>query len=100
MEINSSIIMFIVQLVISVIIYAFSFGATYGILKTRVNNIDVNVNNRINDVNNNINEKIEKIDCKLEKHNRLIERMAIAEINSKTAFKRIDELRDMIISKE
>ena len=41
-----------------------------------------------------LSEKIDNLTAKVQKHNELVERMAIAERDLKTAFKRIDELRE------
>lgn len=42
-----------------------------------------------------LTEKMDALTVKVEKHNNLVERMAVAERDLKTAFKRIDELREM-----
>lgn len=41
-----------------------------------------------------LSEKIDNLTAKVQKHNELVERMAIVERDMKTAFKRIDELRE------
>ena len=40
-----------------------------------------------------LSEKIDSLSAKVEKHNHLVERVAVAERDLKTAFNRIDELK-------
>ena len=40
-----------------------------------------------------LSEKFDELSAKVQKHNNLVERMAVAERDIKTAFKRIDELK-------
>lgn len=42
-----------------------------------------------------LTEKMDALTAKVEKHNNLVERMAIVERDMKTAFNRIDELREV-----
>lgn len=41
-----------------------------------------------------ISYRIQELERKVEKHNNVIERMTVAERDIKTAFKRIDEIRE------
>lgn len=43
-----------------------------------------------------LSEKIDNLTAKVQKHNELVERMAVVERDMKTAFKRIDELKEGI----
>lgn len=62
------------------------------IIATIVNN---SAHDRVTDERMNfITEKIEKLTQKVEKHNHLVERMAIVERDLKTAWRKIDEMKD------
>lgn len=57
-----------------ILIYAVSFGVMYGQITTR----------------------IKYIEQKVDKHNQVVERMAVAERDIKSAHRRIDEMREEI----
>lgn len=42
--------------------------------------------------------RIEQLERKVDKHNCVVERMAITETNVKTAFKRIDEIKEELLN--
>lgn len=62
----------LVSLGITVATILISFGVMYGGIKTQIG----------------------ELSKKVEKHNNLIERMAVAEMNIKASFRRLDELRE------
>ena len=59
--------------------------------------VSVALNNRVikNDIAH-VKEDISRLDVKVDKHNNFMERIAVLERDDKTAFNRIDELRDDI----
>lgn len=62
------------QFWVQILIYAVSFGVMYGQITTR----------------------IKYIEQKVDKHNQVVERMAVAERDIKSAHRRIDEMREEI----
>lgn len=59
--------------------------------------VSVALNNRVvkNDIAH-VKDDIGRIETKVDKHNNFVERIAVLERDDKTAFNRIDELRDDI----
>lgn len=62
------------QFWVQILIYAVSFGVMYGQITTR----------------------IKYLEQKVDKHNQVVERMAVAERDIKSAHRRIDEMREEI----
>lgn len=62
------------QFWVQILIYAVSFGVVYGQITTR----------------------IKYLEQKVDKHNQVVERMAVAERDIKSAHRRIDEMREEI----
>ena len=62
------------QFWVQILIYAVSFGVMYGKITTR----------------------IKYLEQKVDKHNQVVERMAVAERDIKSAHRRIDEMREEI----
>lgn len=62
------------QFWVQILIYAVSFGVMYGQITTR----------------------IKYLEQKVDKHNQVVERMAVAERDIKSAHRRIDEVREEI----
>ena len=62
------------QFWVQILIYAVSFGVVYGQITTR----------------------IKYLEQKVDKHNEVVERMAMAERDIKSAHRRIDEMREEI----
>lgn len=62
------------QFWVQILIYAVSFGVMYGQITTR----------------------IKYLEQKVDKHNQVVERMAVAERDIKSAHRRIDEIREEI----
>ena len=60
------------QFWVQILIYAVSFGVVYGQITTR----------------------IKYLEQKVDKHNQVVERMAVAERDIKSAHRRIDEMRE------
>lgn len=60
------------QFWVQILIYAVSFGVMYGQITTR----------------------IKYLEQKVDKHNQVVERMAVAERDIKSAHRRIDEMRE------
>ncbi len=59
--------------------------------------VSVYLNNRVLNVQiMTLQKQFDKMEAKLDKHNQVVERVAILERDNKTAFNRIDELRDDI----
>ena len=48
---------------------------------------------KINDLKQNFHDKFESVEKKQDKHNNLIERMALCEASTKSAHKRIDDIK-------
>ena len=68
------------------------FAGSYMAMNTRLTRIETKLDENIK----NTSEKIDILREDVEKHNNLVERMAVAERDLKTAFVRIDENRDDI----
>lgn len=64
---------------VQILVYLASFAATAGSFREKLKNIECNQN---------------RLEAKQEKHNKLIERMALAEQSIKTAHNRIDKVYD------
>ena len=62
------------QFWVQILIYAVSFGVMYGQITTRITYLEQ----------------------KVDKHNQVVERMAVAERDIKSAHRRIDEMREEI----
>ena len=62
------------QFWVQILIYAVSFGVMYGQITTR----------------------IKYLEQKVDKHNQVVERMAVAERDIKSAHRRIDEMREEV----
>ena len=62
------------QFWVQILIYAVSFGVMYGQITTR----------------------IKSLEQKVDQHNQVVERMAVAERDIKSAHRRIDEMREEI----
>lgn len=59
--------------------------------------VSVYLNNRVINVKlDMMKEQFDKIEIKVDKHNQVVERVAILERDSKTAFNRIGEIRDKV----
>lgn len=77
--------------------YLISIGIVVGTVKTSLNYLA----EKMDDLKETQNEKIDKLEKKQDKHNCLIERMVIVEQSTKSAHKRLDELKhNGIIAKE
>lgn len=68
------------------------FSGSYMAMNTRLTRIET----KLDDSTKNTDEKIDQLRRDVEKHNNLVERMAVVERDQKTAFIRIDEIRDEV----
>ena len=66
------------------------FAGSYMAMNTRLTRIET----KLDENTKSTTEKIDILRADVEKHNNLVERMAVAERDLKTAFVRIDENRD------
>lgn len=56
----------------------------------------ITANNVVNTKLENMQKQFDRLEAKVDKHNNFMERIAVLERDDKTAFNRIDELRDDI----
>ena len=73
--------------------FAGVFFQTQKQLKDAIEKIETSFEKKIQELKANFHEKFESVERKQDKHNNLIERMALCEASTKSAHKRIDDIK-------